>query len=551
MNLLDAKWIPVKRSNGQHDWVSPLQIGDPDIVSLDANRADFNGALAQFLIGLLQTTTSMDSHVEWERLLDLPPDEKALIEWFRPVRMAFVLDGDGPRFMQDLTLKSDDGEAKPIAALLIDSPGEQALKFNTDHFVKRDTVLSVCFDCVPAMLMTLQTNAPAGGAGHRTSLRGGGPLTTLVVNTLRRALWHDLWLNVRERTVFLAQGGDSGETSLERTFPWMADISVLQKYDGEFGPIEAHPAHVYWAMPRRIRLDLDLVTSGCCDLCGRKSDRLISKYVTKNYGMNYKGAWNHPLSPYYENKPGEWLPLHPQPGGYGYKHWLSWVLGSSRQGKAQRPASVVSHFLGMRHRNGQFRLWSFGYDMDNMKARCWYESTLPLYGLAGHDKRGQSTVQAAVGQWIEGAGLAIFFLRKAVRDAWFSPNAEARGDMSSVDATFYAATEPSFYMLLRRLIESVRDVEPDPVLSGFREQWLVELVKTSRKLFDETLVGSVPVERQNPKRVAEAFRQLNRNLLGPKLRQALGLPVEQPFKGGRATKKAAKGKTEKTTTEGS
>lgn len=550
MNLLDETWIPVQRKGGQRDWVSPLQIGDADIVALDANRADFNGALAQFLIGLLQTTTPMDSQVEWERLLDSPPDAETLAKWFEPVRAAFVLDGDGPRFMQDLTLKPEDGEAKPIAALLIEAPGEQALKFNTDHFVKRDTVVAVCSACAATMLLTLQTNAPSGGAGHRTSLRGGGPLTTLVLHTPRLTLWNDLWLNVRERSVFLAQGGDPKKSSLERSFPWMVNISVLQKQDGEFGPIEAHPAHVYWAMPRRIRLDLEAVSPGVCDICDRQSDRCISRYVTKNYGMNYKGAWNHPLSPYYENKPGEWLPLHPQPGGYGYKHWLSWVLGSSKQGKPQRPSSVVSHFLGTRHRNGQFRLWSFGYDMDNMKARCWYESTLPLYGLANHNLRGQGTVQAAVGQWVEGADLTAFFLRKAVRDAWFSPNAEARGDLSSVDASFYAATEPSFYLLLRKLIEVIRDVDDEPLLSGFRDQWLADLQRTARRLFDETLVGSSPVERQNPKRIAEAFRQLDRNLRGTKLRQALGLSVDKPAKAAAATKKSAKGKAENVTGEG-
>lgn len=550
MSLVDSLWIPVFRASGRRDWVTPLQIGDADIVSLDANRADFNGALAQFLIGLLQTTTPMDSQVEWETLLDSPPDEKTLGKWFEPVRAAFVLGGDGPRFMQDLTLKPEDGEAKPIAALLIEAPGEQALKFNTDHFVKRDTVVAVCSACAATMLLALQTNAPSGGAGHRTSLRGGGPLTTLVINTPRLTLWQDLWLNVRERSVFLAQGGDPGKTSPERSFPWTANITTLQKPDGEFSPIEAHPAHAYWAMPRRIRLDLNTVTPGICDICRRQSDQLIARYVTKNYGINYKGAWNHPLSPYYENKPGEWLPLHPQPGGYGYKHWLSWALGSSKQGKSQRPSSVVSHFLGTRHRNGQFRLWSFGYDMDKMKARCWYESTLPLYGLASHDLRGQSTVQAAVSQWIEGADLAAFFLRKAVRDAWFSPNAEARGDLSSVDAGFYAGTESSFYLLLRKLIESVRDADNESILSRFREQWLAELQKAARRLFDETLVGSSPIERQNPKRIAESFRQLDRNLLGPKLRQALGLPVDKPAKNAVTKKKSKKGKAENATGEG-
>src|SRR5690606_39878644 len=67
MNLLETAWIPVRRASGQQDWVAPWQIAEPDIVALDSVRADFNGALVQFLIGLIQTTTPMDSHAQWQQ----------------------------------------------------------------------------------------------------------------------------------------------------------------------------------------------------------------------------------------------------------------------------------------------------------------------------------------------------------------------------------------------------------------------------------------------------------------------------------------------------
>lgn len=543
MNLIDECWIPVRRADGTQDRISPLMIGAPDVAALDAVRADFNGALAQFLIGLLQTTTPMDDMSTWEELLASPPDRDVLAAWFSPVRDAFVLDGDGPRFMQDLTLSMAE-EPTPVSALLLETPGEQSLKFNKDHFVKRDTVNALCTECAAMALLTMQINAPAGGAGHRTSLRGGGPLTTLVISADEgaRTLWKDLWLNVRQQSVFLAQGGDPEKVDAAFTFPWLVDIARLQPEKGEFSPLQAHPAHVFWAMPRRIRLDFSSGKAGACDLCGTYCPNRVTHYVTRNYGLNYKGAWNHPLSPYYENKPGEWLPLHPQPGGYGYRHWLPWVLGSSRQGKSQRPASVVSDFLAHRQSAGQFRLWAFGYDMENMKARCWYESTLPLFGLASCSEGRQQHVQSIAGQWVDAAGLAALWLRDAVKTAWFG-SGEVRGDLSHIEAMFFSRTEPAFYVLLGRLIDHAREAEPDDDLSllAFREQWHKALVATASHLFDASLVGVAGAVDNNPRRLADAHKVLMSRLRGDKLREALGLATSgsgKSKKGSRKVKEA-------------
>jgi len=279
-------------------------------------------------------------------------------------------------------------------------------------------------------------------------------------------------------------------------------------------------------MPRRIRLHCHEPATGPCDNCSRPSDRLISRYSTKNYGLNYKGAWSHPLSPYYETKEG-WLPVHPQPDGLGYRHWLSWVLGASTDKKSTRVAQIVDRTLLLPHRQtgGQLRLWAFGYDMDNMKARCWYESTLPIYGLADCDRDARQGVQAEVGRWLVATELANLYLRGAVKDAWFS--ADARGDYGQVDASFWAATEAPFYRQLQALIDHARSGTEHPDLA-VRQAWHATLVRSALRLFDQTFVGAGTIERQNPRRTALAHKQLGRNLNGPKLRQALGLPVDEP-----------------------
>lgn len=541
MNLLHDPWMPVRDSAGQRHWITPDRLAEPQWRAFDADRPDFNGALAQFAIGLLQTTTPVADVIQWGRLYKTPPDADTLQKWFEPVAAAFVLDGDGPRFMQDVDLGSEGVAVNDIGALLIESPGEQTLKNNADHFVKRAQINALCPPCAALALFTLQLNAPSGGAGHRTGLRGGGPLTTLVLAPGDASLWQNLWLNVRDRPAFLTQGGNAEHSEPQRSFPWMGPVTALQSLKGEMAQAQVHPAHLYWAMPRRVGLVAPADDAGTCDGCGRPSQVLFTQFATKNYGLNYKGAWNHPLSPYYETKEG-WLPLHPQPDGLGYRHWLAWVLGAASERQTTRVAQVVDRALTLPHRTtgGPLRLWAFGYDMDNMKARCWYESTLPVYGLGDCDNDARSSVRAEVGRWLAAAELAGSYLRGAVKDAWFS--ADARGEFGHVDASFWAATEPGFYKQLQALIDALAANADHPALPA-REAWHAVLTRTALRLFDGHFVGSGAVERQNPRRAALAHRQLRSSLYGPKLRLALGLPVDA------AAAKPARKSTKRTTKE--
>jgi CRISPR system Cascade subunit CasA len=425
-------------------------LADPDLVSFDADRADFNGALAQFAIGLLTTFAPLKSTRDWEQLFAQPPSRETLQSWWIDSQEVFRIEGETTRFMQDAALSAK--AESSIGGLLIDSPGENTLKNNSDHFVKRGRINQLCPHCAATALFTLQVNAPSGGAGHRTGLRGGGPLTTLLTCQPTQSLWHDLWLNVIEPPDRDEHGGDPDKTELHFTFPWMKSIDSLQKTEGQTAPIQTHPMHIHWAMPRRIRLDFDQVTDGECDICHRKSNRLVTRYATVNKGLNYKGPWDHVLSPYYQAKE-DWLPLHPQPGGFGYRHWLPWLVGMADARSAQRPARVVTHFQ-KRRRSRQAgvtqSLWAFGFDMDNMKPRCWYEARLPVYNLDGCETGDIKVMQEVLQSWLNGANDCSYALRNAVKLAWVGP--EGRGDFSAVDAAFWSRTESAFYELLQALI---------------------------------------------------------------------------------------------------
>ncbi len=169
MNLIHDPWIPIRRYDGSRERITPWQItAEHDtnpVVAVNSPRPDFDGALMQLWIGLLQTTTTIDKEEDWEDWLYVPPSPIQLESQFAPVSHAFELDGSGPRFMQDFQLP--EGEPKDIASILIEAPGDKSLRDNTDHFIKRGRVVGMCPACAAIALFTLQTNAPSGGVGHR------------------------------------------------------------------------------------------------------------------------------------------------------------------------------------------------------------------------------------------------------------------------------------------------------------------------------------------------------------------------------------------------
>jgi CRISPR system Cascade subunit CasA len=542
--LLYDPWLPVRCRTLRRRWITVAQLSDPDVLAFDADRADFNGALAQFAIAVLQTVAAVDIKSAWQQRYRQPPDEATLAGWLKPLEDRFLLDGDGPRFMQDFDLRAGDSDPVPIASLLIETPGENTLKNNGDHFIKRHQVRHLCPDCAAQALFTLQINAPAGGAGNRTSVRGGGPLTTLLLAPADahgpRSLWQTLWLNVMLSEQFNALNGELDHDQPHHQMPWLRPISDIQAAGGTTAPSQVHPLHVYWAMPRRIRLDWDQVSSGACDICRRPSDRLISQYAARPQGLNYKGAWRHPLSPYYTVK-DEQLPMHPQPGGLGYRHWLGLVLGMHSDKRQVQAAGALRALMEdqLLNRSGIApQIWAFGYDMDNAKARCWYEATMPVFDLVDSSTEELQQLRDDVTAWIAGVDLVAAYLRGAVKDAWFS--GDARGDFSHVDAAFWSHTESAFYLLLRERLMALRDHSADDGLAA-KQSWRATLSAAAMRLFDHDFVGTGPVEGQNLARVAKARNQLQASLRGPKLRVALALP-EPPKPVAVARKSSSKSK---------
>ncbi len=296
-------WIPVTRADGTVEWIAPWQLTDElsgnPITALAYSRADLTGSIVQFLIGLLQTTApNCEDQVDWDDLYQTPPDSSALRGWLEPWTSAFELNGTGgPRFMQDTAPEVQEAALQNISSLLIDAPGGNTLRHNIDHFVKRGGVNRLSPPLAAAALYTLQTNAPSGGQGHRTSLRGGGPLTTLVVRDPRQAgntrspspLWHNLWLNVLDWERFTRHYPCPRPTAPSAdVFPWLAATRTSNPKAGGVNttPVDVHPVQAYWAMPRRLLLDFDNTEPGECDLSDVEDAQCLTRYRAVNFGVN-------------------------------------------------------------------------------------------------------------------------------------------------------------------------------------------------------------------------------------------------------------------------
>lgn len=536
-NLIREDWLPVRRADGSSDRIAPwgmvANLSTNPVVAIDWPRPDFNGATLEFLIGLLATAFAPKDKDEWLDRWERPPAPEELRAAFERIAFAFDLDGDGPRFMQEID-KLDDDSKREIAALLVEQPGEQGVKLHTDHFVKHGAINAVSRAAAAIALHAIQTYSPAGGRGFLTSMRGGGPLTTLAAVDPHdgvTSLWCLLWPNVSE--------SDGLDPSIDpaRIFPWLAATRSSRDFPVTT-PEHGHPLQAFWGMPRRVRLVFEPARDRACDLGGPADDVLACGWRTKQYGIKYEG-WKHPLSPYVKRKIGELAtPVKGNPGGIAYRHWLGLVQEDPDNGRL--PARCVSVFRNERAEDvdiSGIRLVAFGYDMDNMKARCWYQSEMPIPNIPpARRERFESHAK----QLVRAADAAAGLVKKAIRNATFQKN-DAKYKKASnytfiVDAGdhFWRNTEARFFDLLNEL---AKDEVDDLVL---REGWLKELHRTALAIFDQA-APSKGLEAGAWRRLVEARKWLVRDLDNKAIRADLGL-APRPSRAKRAGP-TTKGKT--------
>lgn len=459
--------------------IRPDQVAEPDVLALDWPRADLDIACLELLIGLVHLADPVEEVEDWE---DRRPDSERLRARLAPLAPAFNLGGDGPRFLQDL--EPLDGEPKPVDMLFIDSAGESTATKNADLLVHRDRYPRLDPATAAMALYTLQAHAPSGGAGNRTSMRGGGPMVTLV-QPAAPGLWPLIWANVPLGT---PQGVDA--------LPWMRPTHTSEGKQVELQPVSdgVLPEH-FFGMPRRLRLVFD-------------GDAVVG-VIQKPWGVNYVG-WVHPLTPYYRQKEGaDLLPVHPRAGLFGYRNWLG-VVADAPDGDLRRRAACLRDYAGRVRSTEGAGVIVAGWAMDNMKPLDFILSRQPFVDLPEDALlRLRGMVAAA-----ETAGVALRMAGKA-----------ALGESAALEAlreSFFQRTETAFSARAAAL-----------PAAGVETGWLSDMRAAALALFDEAaLPGLAAAETDRIEALLSARDGLVADLsghrkLGKDLFTHLSLPLPE------------------------
>jgi CRISPR system Cascade subunit CasA len=531
-NLISASWLPVIRASGRRDRIQPARLTDDidadPVVDLDFPRADFRCAALEFLIGLL--TVACPPSDDWADRWTRPPSKGELEAAFSPFATAFTFDGEGPRAFQDLEDFST--EPTPVEALLIEAPGAETKRKNRALLVKSGRIKVLSRPAAAAALLTLQTMAPEGGRGNLTSLRGGGPLTTLVVPTHPVTLWHKLWANVP-----LAEEAPT-PNDFPLIFPWLAPTRTWTNANCEVTtPENVDWRQAFFGMPRRIRLDFELNTERLpCDLTGEVDDVIVRTWRGRPNGTKYE-AWGgrHPLTPYYRSNTNDQilLPFHLKIGRVGYREWAA-VLYGTKDGLCI-PAASVSLFLSQRKddlpRNQRFvRLMAAGYVMKSMKALAFFEGETPEISIS----HASAEIAQKAKDLVAAAKNVARALGQAVKIALYGEGTKIGASTTPLTTArdrFWADTNDDFFAILNDFsVLNAEDIAGDAA-APIARKWRAVMERAALSIFDD-MAPVHDVLSPDVKRVVDGRRFLVLTLLGygtdgVELFKCLQLPVPE------------------------
>ena len=523
-NLLNDPFLPVVMRSGDRKWLAffDLMPSDEDDYPVEFcwPRPDFNIASFEFCIGVLSLALNIRDEDEWQEGWDSPPSQDELAAKLAPFVHAFDLNGEGPRFLQDHD--SLQGAETPIEFLLIDTPGQNGQRKNSDLLTHRDRYAALGLPAAATALYTLQAYAPSGGAGNRTSMRGGGPLTALVIPAVHDgepplSLWRKIYANV---------GHCKKPTEAERpqALPWLAPTITSEK-GRTVSAAGAHPLQAYFGMPRRIRL-VFASEPGVCSMTGCEGP-LVTGFIQKPYGVNY-GTWIHPLTPYRRQKEEEEpYSAKPKSGRFGYRDWVATTVSNKESKLAEQPENenikLVReryHLFRQSEQAADARVRVGGWAMNNMEAVAYLFAEQPLHIAQTPEQ--QQKLDDTAQRFSKAADIAASQLREALKKA--RPSAQ---NLDQARTDFFDATEDLFHHLLDDLL---REMPADDSLAPARE-WLKIMRRTALAIFDR--LAPVPLQDAvKAKDIVQAYGILSATFAGQTkqstaLYSALELPRPQ------------------------
>jgi CRISPR system Cascade subunit CasA len=540
--LAERAWLPVATAAGARDLIRIRDIARPDILRIDTGRPDCDISVTEFLIGLLAISALAPREKrDWKPRFFEPPTPEEIDAAIAPFAHALVLDGPGPRFFQDLEELTDD-DPWEIERLFINSPGEQTLKDNSDHFVKRNTYKKFSRAGAAIALITLQTYAPGGGRGNTASLRGGsGPLTTLVRPSIRGIepnLWQILWCNTPD-------GYQLADSEIPKAFPWLKPTRL--SVDGALvvpDEQKTHQALAFFAMPRRIRILFSRNEFKVnCDFIGNHDEFTVQSYIQKPSGEKYK-YWKHPLSPYFKKKSEKhFSPQKFDTGHTAYKQWVSLTLGKGEDEiKADIVASFSERAKQLKLSNDQIKIWASGYIMDPKlpaKALDFNEAYLPIITTSTPDADSDLAFVAKI--LIEAADICARLLSSSLKRSLFgnSPNIDSDNTiLHTAKMRFWTGTEEGFYALLGDAAKAADEtgIATETKLAIYA-RWLPVTRQQCERIFDDIAPVDAPedpdIEHVVAGRTTLVLGLNGFGKQGSKLFETLGIPVPPQKKNGK------------------
>jgi CRISPR system Cascade subunit CasA len=522
MNLITDPWIPVIRRNGP-DKIKPWQIAETDnpVMELNAPRPDFQGALYQFLIGLVQTCFAPEDEDEWLTLWERMPSRDELRAAFEKVEDSFDLEfSKGTGFMQD----HDDfeGDWLPIEDLIGGALSDNTRKGNKDLFVKSGQIKLVSPYWAALALFNLQVTGVLAWGKHRIGLRGNAPLTTLLVpDGDQNSLWQKLWLNVIYREDRDLVRGDLTKKNRSDIFPWMGKTRISPNKEPT-SPSDAHPLQHYWAMPRRIRLKIEPVAGEICDLSGLELEHGVKFYKRIHNGVYYTNGWVHPLTPYTREPKNKFpKPIEGKYAGEGFRQWVSLNYDEFIEELGKSRALVVRHYYEKKPRISNTKLWCFGYDADSANVKCWYESIMPTFRVP---MANIETLKAHTTDILELAYTIVEELRLSLIRAWFKPQKDSNGkekwnhiltsikNQKTAHLSTYKKIEYDYWDYLQKVFPDILESMLDDGLAPGKPMhiyanWVEAIQKYCFKYFDQNALGEA-VDQMDLKRVVKAKKYL-------------------------------------------
>lgn len=282
MNLLFDLWVPVRADGGTgafHLLTYRQLLCEPGNWQVSLPRDDLELACLQLLVCMTQVMfLPEDTQTLCERLAE-PLSPEAFDAGIAPCQDWFDLDHPTQPFMQSRGVKA--AEDTPIQKLLVGLPeGNNHAFFNEAGEVRH---LSGALAAIA--LFNQATNAPSFGGGFKGSLRGGGPITTLVAGRdLRETIWHNVLTRprIQERQIGMPGSGEDQPT-------WVRPIQEKETIRwNEIGLARG----LFW-QPARV----ELIRAGAtapCDVLGGEAGQSYTAFRKEKFNFTVEGLWPHP-----------------------------------------------------------------------------------------------------------------------------------------------------------------------------------------------------------------------------------------------------------------